>query len=269
MGFIFYSLLTDKISCTKIRDKDLRNKKKIDDEVTGMRAEKTNRAYGYVRVSKEDQAVSGLGIEAQRAAIKGYCEGHGLKLVGGADDTACGASPRRRGLLRVLDLLGAGDVLVVAKRDRLARDMMLSCWIEKEVARRGASIVSAAGEGTESDDPAARLMRQMVDAFAEYERGIISFRTTAALDAKRARGEVTGTVPYGFRRVRPESQTLESEPAEAANVEHAALMRARGKGYEEIAGALNRMGKRMRSDNEFTGWRVRQMLENNKRRKQA
>ena len=81
---------------------------------------------------------------------------------------------------------------MVAKRDRLARDMMLSCWIQKEVKRRGARVVSVAGEGTESDDPSAVLMGQMIDAFAQYERSIIGVRTAAALAAKRRRGEKTG-----------------------------------------------------------------------------
>ena len=76
---------------------------------------------------------------------------------------------------------------------------MTTAMIEAAVKRAGGRIVSAAGEGTESDDPASILMRRMIDAFAEYERLIIGFRTRSALAAKGARGERKGQVPYGRR----------------------------------------------------------------------
>ncbi len=227
------------------------------------------KAYGYIRVSTDKQEASGLGLEAQQAAIKKYCESAGLELAGGATDTSTGKNPRRRGLLAVLDKLHAGDILVVAKRDRLARDMMLSCWIEKEVTKRGASIVSAAGEGTDGDDPASKLMRQIVDAFAEYERSIISFRTVTALNAKRNRGELTGVAPYGYRRESPDSQKLVVDSAETFIINHAHDLHSRGKSLQFIADALNRMGKVNRAGKPFTKFGVRSMLITNKKRKAA
>ncbi len=90
-------------------------------------------------------------------------------------------------------------MLVIARRDRLARDVLLAGWIEKEAARRGASIVSAAGEGNGRADPSATLMRQIIDAFAEYERALIRSRTKAALAVKRSRGEkISRHPPFGF-----------------------------------------------------------------------
>jgi hypothetical protein len=63
--------------------------------------------------------------------------------------------------------------------------------------RAGARVTSAAGEG-EGDDPASKLMRTMIDAFAEYERAIIKARISAALAVKAARGEKVGGVQtYG------------------------------------------------------------------------
>jgi site-specific DNA recombinase len=87
----------------------------------------------------------------------------------------------------------------VAKRDRIGRlEPMKMAMIEAAVQRRGARIVSAAGEGTEADDPSSILMRRMVDAFAEYEKLVIRARTKAALGAKRKRGEKTGgLIIYG------------------------------------------------------------------------
>lgn len=192
-------------------------------------------AIGYVRVSTDEQAVSGLGLEAQEAAI--------VKYLGGAapgqwfrDEGEHGDRPDRPGLLAAIEAVHKGDMLVVAKRDRLARCMFLSCWIEKEVKKRGGRIVSVAGEGTENEDPTNILMRRICDAFSEYELAMIGFRTRAAMAMKRARGEKTGgDVPFGYRvdggKLAPEA----TEQAALARVTH---FRASGKGLTYIASEM-------------------------------
>lgn len=159
------------------------------------------RAIGYLRVSTEEQAASGLGLDAQRAALEATAARLGVELVAHhADEGLSGAKgvEDRPALLAAVGELERGDVLLVAKRDRLGRDPILVAMIERLVARRGARVVSAAGEGTENDDPTSVLMRRIVDAFAEYERLVIGARTKAALKAKRAAGKRAGTVPFGF-----------------------------------------------------------------------
>ena len=151
----------------------------------------------YIRVSTDEQARSGLGLDAQLDAIT---KAVGIVQSVYRDEGYSGSNPKRPALHQALNALDKGDILAVAKRDRLSRDMMLALWIEKEAKRRGASIVSAAGEGTESEEPTAVLMRRIVDAFAEYEKNIIGARTAAALEQKRERGEKTGgNVPFGYR----------------------------------------------------------------------
>jgi DNA invertase Pin-like site-specific DNA recombinase len=98
--------------------------------------------------------------------------------------------------LEDLRVHGAG-LLVVAKRDRLARDVMKSAMAEARAESLGARIVSTAGEG-DGTDPAAKLMRTIIDAFAEYERLIIGARTKAALAVKKTKAERIGGIPYGF-----------------------------------------------------------------------
>jgi len=150
---------------------------------------------GYIRVSTDDQADSGLGLEAQMAAILAEYP----DAVIYADEGASSISSDRDGLHTALQTLSKGDLLIVAKRDRLARDPMLTAAIEKECKKCGARVVSIAGEGTDDDDPTSILTRRMIDAFAEFERLQIGVRTKAALAAKKARGEKTGgEVPYGF-----------------------------------------------------------------------
>lgn len=163
------------------------------------------RAIAYIRVSTDEQADSRLGIEAQRDQIAKYAEKNDLSISRDEwfeDAGISGAAPldQRKGLLGALDALKRGDVLIVAKRDRLARDYMLAGWIEKEVAKSRARVISAAGEGTENDDPASKLMRVIIDAFATYEREIIGVRTKAAMQRKVARGERAGRhATFGYR----------------------------------------------------------------------
>lgn len=196
-------------------------------------------AIAYVRVSTDEQANSGLGLEAQLEAIH--------KAVGRPeavyrDEGLSGSNPKRPGLLAALEALHEGDALVVAKRDRLARDTFLSLWIEKEAKKRGARILSAAGEGTENDDPASVLMRSIVDAFAEYERNIIAARTAAALAQKKARGEKTGgDVPFGYR-LAADGVHLERHDAEAEALEIITELRRRGYSLRAIAAELEARG---------------------------
>src|SRR4051812_22324091 len=85
-------------------------------------------AVGYVRVSTSEQADSGLGLQAQRSAIKAEAKRRGWALVGIEEDA--GASGKsmagRAGLEAALALVESGqaEALVVAKLDRLSRSLL-------------------------------------------------------------------------------------------------------------------------------------------------
>jgi DNA invertase Pin-like site-specific DNA recombinase len=157
-------------------------------------------AIGYCRVSTDEQQ---LGPIAQKDAMQAWATARGVRLVvihedlgvsGGAELDRC------PGLLAALGAVqdhGAG-LLLVAKRDRLARDVVKAAMVESLAKRAGARVVSADGVG-DGDDPAAQLLRTMVDAFAQNERAMTRSRVRAALAVKKARGERVGNVPYGYR----------------------------------------------------------------------
>ena len=190
------------------------------------------RAVIYCRVSTDEQAQSGLGLDAQLAAITATIGEPGQVY---RDEGYSGKDPKRPGLLKALNSLKRDDTLIVAKRDRLARDTFLALWCEKEVKRRGARIKSAAGEGTESDDPAAILMRTLVDAFATYERQLIGQRTSAALRQKRERGEKTGGyVPYGYD-LGKDGKTLKTNATEQDRIRLAVTLNENGESLRQIA----------------------------------
>ncbi len=135
------------------------------------------KAVGFTRVSTDDQS---LGPQAQRAAIEAWAKGRGIEVVAWHEDVGVsGAAPLDEcpGLLAALADLPVHDagVLVVAKRDRLARDPMRARFVENVAKQAGAVVLSAAGEG-EGDSPADVLMRSMFDLIAEFERGQIRAR---------------------------------------------------------------------------------------------
>lgn len=205
------------------------------------------RIIAYIRVSTQEQAESGLGLDAQLEAIhKAFGE---LSEVF-RDEGYSGSDANRPGLLSALESLKKGDTLAVAKRDRLARDAFLSLWIEKETKKHGAVIRSAAGEGTEKDSPADVLMRRMVDAFAEYEREIIRRRTAAAvrqkMNQKRDRLEKLGGAyaPYGFDAVMGSNaiKRLVPNAGEQQVIQLIAQLRKRGLSFRGIGRHLEAKG---------------------------
>jgi DNA invertase Pin-like site-specific DNA recombinase len=201
-------------------------------------------AIFYRRVSTEEQAISGLGLEAQLTACKAAAERLGATRVElFADEGLSAAKPieKRPGLVAALANLTAGDFLVVAKRDRLARDVLMALMIERQVQKLGARIISAAGEGTDDDEPSNILMRRIIDAFNEYERLMIKVRTVAALVALRRRGLRIGNLAYGYT-LGDDNKTLRASAEELAVAEEIADRVARGDTLRKIAADLDARG---------------------------
>ena len=177
-----------------------------------MRGERVSVLY---RVSTDQQANSGLGLEAQKAAVAAQVAQEGWDIAHEvSEDGVSGKSPlaERTGLTRAMAIVASGqaEILLVAKLDRLSRDPLNMLIIEKTIADCDGRIVSCAGEGTASNDPAQVLMRRVMSAVAENEAAMISQRTRVALAAKKARGERIGRPPFGFQ-VREDHYTHEPE----------------------------------------------------------
>ncbi|MBL8786199.1 MAG: recombinase family protein [Deltaproteobacteria bacterium] len=203
-------------------------------------APKTRRAVVYLRVSTDEQAESGLGLEAQEAAARKFCAAHGLTVVGvHRDEGVSGTVPadKRPGLTDALASLSRGGVLVAARRDRIARSVGIAAVVEETARRAGASV--ATPDAPESDDPFAGAMRSMMDVFAQLERALIASRTRGALAAKRARGEKTGgDAPIGFD-VGADGRKLVANESEARALALVKSLRDEGLSIRAIAERLN------------------------------
>lgn len=207
-------------------------------------------AIAYLRASTEEQR---LGPEAQRAAIQAWADREGVSVVAWHVDAGISGGSDladRPALVAALGDLRAhrAGILAIAKRDRLARDVAVAATVERAVRACGARVLSA--DGTANGDTAAdAFMRAMLDAAAEYERSLIRARTRAALAAKRARGERTGEVPYGFY-AGPNGQLVrnEAEQKVIALVKH---YRASGMTLRAIVAELARAGITSRSGRSY------------------
>lgn len=154
--------------------------------VMGMSAMTT--AIGYTRVSTTAQEQSGLGLEAQREAIKHFAAAEGLTITSWHTDAETGkgsdALERRPGLKKALQAARKLKApVIVAKLDRLSRDVH---FISGLMSHRVEFVVTSLGRQT---DP---FILHLYAALAEKERALISERTKAGLQAAKRRGTQLG-----------------------------------------------------------------------------
>ena len=214
---------------------------------------------GYVRVSTDEQSLS---VDAQQHALERWCQARQALLMAVYTDVGVGGGTpleKRPGLLSALNALTRGRVLLVVRRDRLARDTLTAAMCEKIAQKVGASILTVSGEGN-GEGPEAQLMRTILDAFAQYEKALIALRTKAGMARKREKGERLGMVPYSWQLAADRVHLIDHAPEQAVIVTVRAL-RASGLSYRAIAEALNRRGLVNRAGGRFNHTQVVRMLE--------
>ena len=204
-------------------------------------------AVGYLRVSTEGQA-DAFGLDVQRQTVEDYCAKRDLQLVAIFHDETSGTHglEHRIGLAQALDLIpDPATTLVIPRLDRLARDLVMSEQLLREVWDAGGEVISCAeGEGNLKDDPndpSRALIRQVLGAVAAYERSMIVLRMKRGRLAKQARGGyASGAPPYGYRA--DGHGNLVPEPAQQEGLAIIKAMHGEGASYRQIAAELNRRG---------------------------
>jgi len=137
-------------------------------------------AVGYIRVSTAKQGRSGLGLEAQQAALAKFAEAEGFRFLHMFQENESGADDDRPALNAAINRARKAKApIIVAKLDRLSRDVH---YVSGLMKHRVPFIVAELGIDT---DP---FMLHLFAALAEKERAMISRRTKDALAAAKARG---------------------------------------------------------------------------------
>lgn len=153
----------------------------------------------YTRVSTDEQATSGAGLEAQRAAIAAEADRRGWTVVGWHTDEGISGGKgidHRPGLAAAIEAVedAKASVLMVSKTDRVARGLRTLLAVIDRVEDARAAVVSVDGT-IDTSSAAGRFQTQIMGGVAELERALISDRTKAALAVKRAQGVRLGMPP--------------------------------------------------------------------------
>lgn len=201
----------------------------------------------YYRVSTQRQGVSGLGLEAQQAAVKHYLAPMGVEPIAIFEEIESGRKDNRPQLDAALKMAEAeGATLLIAKIDRLARSVsFISKLLDGKVP-----FVSC-------DMPEAnRMMLQISAVFAEHEAKMISDRTKAALRAAKERGvKLGGSGPAQQARAKRCAQSVQTD----AQI----IIDSGIKNPAAIARALNERGLRTPRGAEWGPGQVVRMMRRN------
>ena len=174
----------------------------------------------YYRVSTAKQGRSGLGVEAQQAAVERYLNGGNWKVVETFTEIESGRNSERPALAKALAAARVRQApIVVAKVDRLTRSVgFLSMLLDAGVDVCFADLPQI--EGT-----AGRFMLKQIALVAELEAGFISDRTKAALAAAKRRGKKLGGFRAGAKLTAKARQKGANANAKAAAARAAGTLR--------------------------------------------
>ncbi|MDZ7703884.1 MAG: recombinase family protein [Trueperaceae bacterium] len=208
---------------------------------------------GYTRVSTVKQANDGDSLELQRGKLATYCDLHDYELVDVYEDAGeSGKDMNRDGLRAALDAVerGEADGLVVYKLDRLTRSTADLGRLLERFENKGVAL-KAVAESLDTDTAAGRMVVRMLGVVAEWERETIGERTSAALQAKAAKGEYTGgKIPFGYA-LADDGRMLVERADEQAILEDIRKLQSGGLSLRAIADELNERGCARRNGNDW------------------
>jgi DNA invertase Pin-like site-specific DNA recombinase len=187
------------------------------------------KAIPYYRVSTERQGVSGLGLDAQKAAVRQFAKASGVRLLRGYTEVETGKKANRPILERALaECRKQGAVLLIAKQDRLSRKVQFI-----------SALIASGVPYLALDNPSQnKFMAHVMAAWAEYEHDEISARTKAALAAAKRRGVKLGA--FGSRVLSQRNRQQADDFARGMVAVIQKLREARVVSVRGIAEELNR-----------------------------
>ena len=175
---------------------------------------------GYIRVSTEGQAQNGVSLDAQRDRIQAWANSNGYELAAvHVDEGISGGKLTNRPAAQTA--IGQAckhkAALVVYSLSRLARSTRDAIDISEKLHKAGADLVSLS-EAIDTTSAAGKMVFRMLAVLAEFERDLVSERTTMALRHLKHQGRRIGRwLPYGYD-LGPDGEHLAENPVEQATV---------------------------------------------------
>ncbi|PXW34059.1 UNVERIFIED_CONTAM: recombinase [Williamsia faeni] len=197
-----------------------------------------DKVVAYLRVSTEEQAESGLGLAAQRAAITAEAERRGWEIVAWHVDEGISAKfmDTRPGFVAAIAEVEADRAagVVAAKLDRISRSTLDTELLTARAEAEGWFVVACDTSGIDTSTPMGRAMVKNMAVFNQLERELIGQRTREALAEKRAQGVRLGrpsVLPLPVvQRILDAREAGLSYPAIAKALNDDAVPTARGRG---------------------------------------
>ena len=144
--------------------------------------------YGYIRVSTDKQTV-----ENQRFEILQFCQHEGIKIDGWIEETVYGGNePDKSKLGLLLKEVKKGDWIICSELSRLGRSLFMIMNILSLCMEKGVIVRSIKDNFTLGDDLQSKVLAFAFGLSAEIEKSLISARTKAALEERKAQGVVLG-----------------------------------------------------------------------------
>ena len=221
-------------------------------------------AVVYLRVSTDGQAQEDkYGLSTQWEDIANYAKQNNTNIVETYTEAGVSGSLIDRPMLnKLLKDAEAGkfQYVVVAKLDRVARDLMAQLWIEKELLRKGVEIISVA-EPMRANDPTGQLFRHIIGAFAQFERSRINKRMTGGRLQKAKSGKYSGGRPPIGYTADKNTQSLQINPEKTATVLLVFELRKQGDTFQSIADKLNTTGHTTALNKTFSKGQVKRIID--------
>jgi site-specific DNA recombinase len=202
----------------------------------------TMQAIFYLRVSTEQQATEGVSLEAQQAKLTAWATLNDATVLGVYSDAGLsGTKDDRPGLLAAMEAATKSKAtLVVYSLSRLSRSTAATIRLADELNRAGAELVSLS-EKIDTTTAAGKMVFRMLSVLNEFERDLVSERTTTALRHKKAQGQRVGEIPFGYD-LAADGITLTANTAQLEAIELINSLRAEGLTYQAIADELTARG---------------------------
>lgn len=220
----------------------------------------------YIRVSTDGQVGEDkFGLEVQREQITEYCAKNEMNIVKWYSDEGESGAKYRPGF----DEIVYGEVtnppyeaVVVAKSDRVARDINVYFYYQGALLRKNIELISIT-EDFGQFGVFANMLKAFTLTCAEMERDNINKRTSAGRSVKSSKGGYSGgRPPYGYKAA---NHNLEIVPEESEIVKTVFRMKDdEGKTYKNICDYLNSLGKTNRSGTKFSISTIQVIYENKK-----
>jgi site-specific DNA recombinase len=221
------------------------------------------KAGAYIRVSTDEQAESGYGLQTQRERIAGALTMKGWTLYKEYEDGGqSGGKLDRPALQEMLEDINAGRIqaVVVFKLDRLSRSVRDTVELIEDKFKPLNVELFSVSESLDLNSPTGQLMVNILSSFAQYERDVITARLSGGRKTKARTGGYAGGNPaIGYTTERGK-KTLFADKDKADTVRRVFALNADGMKLQQIADQLNAEGHTTKQGARFTPTQVMRIL---------